>query len=111
MVGKQAKLAQKPDLPAADEDECAICSPLPASTGPMEVTVFPMKKVAKAQREESSAVLVVKWEPQDDEDDEPRWLFVKRPEEGGSGHRNVGLVMSKLITDVSTRKRFAGWTL
>lgn len=50
----------------------------------MEVTVFPMKKIAKAQREETSAVLVVKWQPPEGSDEEPMWLFVKRPEEGGS---------------------------
>lgn len=43
-----------------------------------------MKKIAKAQREETSAVLVVKWQPPEGSDEEPMWLFVKRPEEGGS---------------------------
>ena len=46
-------------------------------------TVKSTKKIAKAQREESCAVLVVKWTPEEGaEDDEPKWLFVKRPEEG-----------------------------
>ena len=97
---KQAKLARKPE-PSAEEDECSICAPIPVA-GSMEVTVFPMKKVAKAQREESSAVLVVKWEPEDDGDDEPRWLFVKRPEEGE--HReNAGQVPH---TDPEVRRLF-----
>jgi hypothetical protein len=78
----QTKMRIPPSISKGDDD-CTICSPLPATSGPTEVTIFPMKKIAKAQREESCAVLVVKWTPEEGaEDDEPKWLFVKRPEEG-----------------------------
>lgn len=39
-----------------------------------------MKKVPKAQREETTEVMMVKWEAPDKE--QSQWLFVKRPDKG-----------------------------
>ena len=81
-IRTQTKMRIPPSNAEVDDD-CTVCSPLPATSGPAEVTIFPMKKIAKAQREEACAVLVVKWTPDEGADDaEPKWLFVKRPEEG-----------------------------
>lgn len=44
------------------------------------VTIFPMRKAAKEQREETTAVCVVRWKPVDG--GEAKWLFVKRQEKG-----------------------------
>lgn len=70
-----------------------------------------MKKVAKAQREESCAVLVVKWTPDEEaKNDEPKWLFVKRPEEGEQSEniRDGGVLEHKLMSQTSLLGLLAG---
>lgn len=67
--------------PKSTSETCSICSPFPViPSKARDVTIYPMKKVPKAQREETTEVMMVKWEAPDKE--QSQWLFVKRPDKG-----------------------------
>lgn len=84
LTQRHPKLTTAPPVPAADT--CDICVPPPDLTtiqGPA-VTIYPMKKVAKAPKEQSTAVCLVEWRGAEDDLSTTKWLFVKRPEKGRS---------------------------
>lgn len=46
------------------------------------MTIYPMKKIAKAPKEQSTAVCLVEWGGAEDDLQNTKWLFVKRPDKG-----------------------------
>nr|XP_019046116.1 A/G-specific adenine glycosylase [Kwoniella bestiolae CBS 10118]OCF25046.1 A/G-specific adenine glycosylase [Kwoniella bestiolae CBS 10118] len=78
-----SEMSNKPPLPEKQDSACNLCAPIPLSTGTElipSVTVFPMRKEKKVSRAEEESVLVLEWRREND--DERKWLFVKRPEKG-----------------------------
>ena len=73
-----------PVPPESEATRCDICvSGVDASyAGEPAVTIYPMKKVAKAPKEQSTAVCLVEWHDQSQELADKKWLFVKRPDKG-----------------------------
>ncbi|KAJ9105455.1 hypothetical protein QFC21_001826 [Naganishia friedmannii] len=79
-----SELSTPPPTPTHATATCDICVPPPdmASVQASAVTIYPMKKVAKAPREQSTAVCLIEWRGDEEETENHRWLFVKRPQKG-----------------------------
>ncbi|KAJ9108147.1 hypothetical protein QFC19_002615 [Naganishia cerealis] len=79
-----SELSEAPNLPTPESAACDICVSPPDMTSVQmpAVTIYPMKKVSKAPKEQSTAVCVIEWRGNDEETKDLRWLFVKRPQKG-----------------------------
>ncbi|KAJ9120701.1 hypothetical protein QFC22_002632 [Naganishia vaughanmartiniae] len=79
-----SELSTPPPAPTHESANCDICAPPPdmASVQTPAVTIYPMKKVAKAPREQSTAVCLIEWRSADEKTENHKWLFVKRPQKG-----------------------------
>ncbi|GHJ84468.1 hypothetical protein NliqN6_0870 [Naganishia liquefaciens] len=81
-----AELSMKPTPPQNETTRCDVCvsaagDSISVAAEPA-VTIYPMKKQAKAPREQSTAVCLVEWNGQSRQTGDKKWLLVKRPDKG-----------------------------